>query len=200
MSRLPPWCSKDGYSRICTYALVCVRTPDQGVTPAQLASSSGHVSWAQIPQQHRQDRRAATCGARRASRSQPPPRCSRSAPPTLLIAPAEPDPEGLPSAVRLQPGSETAAQTCLPGRGYLWAGAACCRSLCCGALQCGTCLLWPCCSDRTPARTVFSLATLERGCLWVLCRQSGGCRNVVGGQDLTRFEAAAASAAAASAC
>ena len=41
--------------------------------------------------------------------TQPPPRCSRSASPTLLIAPAAPDPEGLPGAGRLQSRSETAA-------------------------------------------------------------------------------------------
>ena len=40
------------------------------------------------------------------------PRCSCSAPSTLLIAPAEPDPEGLPGACQLQSGSETAARTC----------------------------------------------------------------------------------------
>eukprot|EP01046_Picozoa_sp_COSAG06_P007376 COSAG06_NODE_360_length_16832_cov_9.250209_8_plen_117_part_00 len=41
--------------------------------------------------------------------TQPPPRCSRSASPTLLIAPAARDPEGLPGAGRLQSRSETAA-------------------------------------------------------------------------------------------
>ena len=41
-----------------------------------------------------------------------PPRCSRNAPLTLLIAPAEPGPEDLPGACQLWSGSETAAQTC----------------------------------------------------------------------------------------
>ena len=65
-----------------------------------------HVSWAQ-------DWQAARDAQRSPSLAQPPPRCSRSAPPTLLIAPAEPDPEGLPGAGQLQSGSETAARTCL---------------------------------------------------------------------------------------
>jgi hypothetical protein len=40
------------------------------------------------------------------------PRCSRNVPSTLLIAPAEPGPEGLPGACQLQLGPETAARTC----------------------------------------------------------------------------------------
>ena len=46
--------------------------------------------------------------------------------------------------------------------------AACCWSLSCAAGA--TCLLGPCCSDRTPARAVFSLAALGgvRGC-WRCC-------------------------------
>ena len=67
----------------------------------------GHVSWAQRPQ----DRQAARDARRSSSLTQPPPRCSRSALLTLLIALAEPDPEGLPGAGRLQLGSETAART-----------------------------------------------------------------------------------------
>ena len=50
------------------------------------------------------------CCAHTASSSGP--RCSRNAPSTLLIASAEPDPEGLPGACQLQLGSETAARTC----------------------------------------------------------------------------------------
>ena len=50
------------------------------------------------------------CCAHTASSSAP--RCSRNAPSTLLIAPAEPGPEGLPGACQLQLGSETAARTC----------------------------------------------------------------------------------------
>merc|ERR1711934_322589 len=72
---------------------------------------NGHVarpSWAQRPQ----DRQVARDARRSSSLTQPPPRCSRSALLTLLIAPAEPDPEGLPGAGRLQLGSETAARTC----------------------------------------------------------------------------------------
>ena len=65
-----------------------------------------HVSWAQ-------DWQAARDAQRSPSLTQPPPRCSRSAPPTLLIAPAEPDPEVLPGAGQLQSGSETTARTCL---------------------------------------------------------------------------------------
>jgi hypothetical protein len=71
-------------------------------TPLRLTKTS-HVSWAQ-------DWQAARDAQRSPSLAQPPPRCSRSAPPTLLIAPAEPDPEGLPGAGQLQSGSETAAQ------------------------------------------------------------------------------------------
>ena len=59
-------------------------------------------------------RSAAAAWRRRAPRQRAaaPPRCSRNAPLTLLIAPAEPGPEGLPGACQLWSGSETAAQTC----------------------------------------------------------------------------------------
>jgi len=50
------------------------------------------------------------CCAHTASSSRP--RCSRNVPSTLLIAPAEPGPEGLPGACQLQLGPETAARTC----------------------------------------------------------------------------------------
>ena len=59
-----------------------------------------------------EDWQAARDAQRSPSLTQPPPRCSRSALLTLLIALAEPDPEGLPGAGRLQLGSETAARTC----------------------------------------------------------------------------------------
>ena len=47
------------------------------------------------------------------------------------------------------------------------------RAACCWSLSCAAgaaCLLGPCCSDRTPARAVFSLAALGgvRGC-WRCC-------------------------------
>ena len=95
-------------------------------------------------------------------------RCSRSALLTLLIAPAEPDPEGLPGAGWLQLGSETAARTCqraacgLPATAVLPAA---------GALSvCQDCLLGPCCSGCIPVRALVSPAALGevRGC-W-------GCR------------------------
>ena len=44
---------------------------------------------------------------------QPPPRCSRSAQPSLLIARADPDPDNLRGACWLQSWVETAARTCL---------------------------------------------------------------------------------------
>jgi hypothetical protein len=44
---------------------------------------------------------------------QAPPRCSRSAQPSLLIARADPDPDNLRSACWLQSWIETAARTCL---------------------------------------------------------------------------------------
>ena len=84
-----------------------VRRPNSAVQVMR----NGHVarpSWAQRPQ----DRQVARDARRSSSLTQPPPRCSRSALLTLLIAPAEPDPEGLPGAGRLQLGSETAARTC----------------------------------------------------------------------------------------
>ena len=53
------------------------------------------------------------CGRRAPrQRAAAPARCSRNAPPTLLIAPAEPGPEGVPGACQLWSGSETAAQAC----------------------------------------------------------------------------------------
>jgi hypothetical protein len=47
------------------------------------------------------------------TRALQPPRCSRSAPLNLRIAPTEPEPEGLRGAYWLQFGVETAARTCL---------------------------------------------------------------------------------------
>ena len=52
--------------------------------------------------QRPQDRQAARDAWRSSSLTQPPSRCSRSALLTLLIAPVEPDPEGLPGAGWLQ--------------------------------------------------------------------------------------------------
>jgi hypothetical protein len=45
--------------------------------------------------------------------TQPPPRCSRSAQPSLLIARADPDPDNLRGACWLQSWVETATRTCL---------------------------------------------------------------------------------------
>ena len=45
--------------------------------------------------------------------TQPPPRCSRSVQPSLLIAWADPDPDNLRGACWLQSWVETAARTCL---------------------------------------------------------------------------------------
>ena len=137
-----------------------------------------HVSWAQ-------DWQAAHDAQRSPSLAQPPPRCSRSAPPTLLIAPAEPDPEGLPGAGQLQSGSETAARTCLraacglpaaPGLPAAGASAAlqalpvCLGPAAATAPLLGTCSVW-----RLPG--VFGGAG---GAVLAL----GGCRNVFGGQGL----------------
>jgi hypothetical protein len=108
-----------------------------------------HASWAQRPQ----DRQAAR-GAWRSSSltqpTQPPPRCSRSALLTLLTAPAEPDPEGLPGAGRLQLGSETAARTCqrdacgLPAAAVLpAAGALSVRTVCSGPAAAAASLIGP---------------------------------------------------------
>ena len=55
--------------------------------------------------------------------TQPPPRCSRSGSPSLLIARADPDLENLRGACWLQSRVETAGRTCL------WA--ACCHSAAC---------------------------------------------------------------------
>ena len=105
-----------------------------------------HVSWAQRPQ----DRQAARDARRSSSLTQPPPRCSRSALLTLLIAPAEPDPEGLPGAGRLQLGSETAARTCqraacgLPAAAALRAaGALSASPVCSGPAAAGASLFGP---------------------------------------------------------
>ena len=118
-----------------------------------------HVSWAQ-------DWQAARDAQRSPSLAQPPPRCSRSAPPTLLIAPAEPDPEGLPGAGQLQSGSETAARTCLRAACGLPAAPGLPAAGASAALQRAACLLGACCSDRTRVRTLFSPAALGgvRGC------------------------------------
>ena len=77
-------------------------------------------------------------------------RCSRSALLTLLIAPAEPDPEGLPGAGRLQLGSETAARTCqraacgLPAAAALRAaGALSASPVCSGPAAAGASLFGP---------------------------------------------------------
>ena len=137
-----------------------------------------HVSWAQ-------DWQAARDAQRSPSLTQPPPRCSRSAPPTLLIAPAEPDPEGLPGAGQLQSGSETAARTCLraacglpaaPGLPAAGASAVlqalpvCLGPAAATAPLLGTCSVW-----RLPG--VFGGAG---GAVLAL----GGCRNVFGGRGL----------------
>ena len=105
-----------------------------------------HVSWAQRPQ----DRQVARDARRSSSLTQPPPRCSRSALLTLLIAPAEPDPEGLPGAGWLQLGSETAARTCqraacgLPAAAALRAaGALSASPVCSGPAAAGASLFGP---------------------------------------------------------
>ena len=112
--------------------------------------------------QRPQDRQAAHDAWRSSSLTQPPSRCSRSALLTLLIAPVEPDPEGLPGAGWLQLGSETAARTCqraacgLPATAVLPAA---------GAMSvCQDCLLGPCCSGCIPVRTLFSPAAF--GGVW----------------------------------
>ena len=104
------------------------------------------------------------CCAHTASSSRP--RCSRNVPSTLLIAPAEPGPEGLPGACQLQLGPGPASGLpvgCLPPQ------------LCrpphhCLAAHCWPCLLGPCCSGCIPARVSFSPVALGgvRGC-WGCC-------------------------------
>ena len=109
------------------------------------------------------------CCAHTASSSGP--RCSRNVPSTLLIAPAEPGPEGLPGACQLQlgpgqlgPGPASGLPVgCLPPQ------------LCrpphhCLAAHCWPCLLGPCCSGCIPARVSFSPLALGgvRGC-WGCC-------------------------------
>ena len=100
--------------------------------------------------QRPQDRQAARDAWRSSSLTQPPSRCSRSALLTLLIAPAEPDPEGLPGAGRLQLGSETAARTCqraacgLPAAAALRAaGALSASPVCSGPAAAGASLFGP---------------------------------------------------------
>ena len=100
--------------------------------------------------QRPQDRQAARDARRSSSLTQPPPRCSRSALLTLLIAPAEPDPEGLPGAGRLQLGSETAARTCqraacgLPAAAALRAaGALSASPVCSGPAAAGASMFGP---------------------------------------------------------
>ena len=126
-----------------------VRRPN---SPVQ-AMRNGHVarpSWAQRPQ----DRQAARDARRSSSLTQPPPRCSRSALLTLLIAPAEPDPEGLPGAGRLQLGSETAARTCqraacgLPAAAALRAAGALSASPVCSGHAAAVLSLFELCSVR----------------------------------------------------
>jgi hypothetical protein len=146
-----------------------------------------HASWAQRPQ----DRQAAR-GAWRSSSltqpTQPPPRCSRSALLTLLTAPAEPDPEGLPGAVGCSWGPKR-----LPGPASgLPAG--------CLPLQC--CLLLELCLLGLSARALLQRlhpcsgpgqsdsSWICSGVLGVPRVALGGSRNVFGGQDLksTGFE------------
>ena len=145
---------------------------------------NGHVarpSWAQRPQ----DRQAARDARRSSSLTQPPPRCSRSALLTLLIAPAEPDPEGLPGAGRLQLGSETAARTCqraacgLPAAAALRAAGALPASPVCSSARGLLQRSYPC-SNSVQSGSF-------RGCSGVLGVPRvalGGSRNVFCGEDL----------------
>ena len=152
-----------------------VRRPNSAVQ-AMRNGHLCHVSWAQRPQ----DRQVARDARRSSSLTEPPPRCSRSALLTLLIAPAEPDPEGLPGAGRLQLGSETAARTCqraacgLPAAAALRAAGALPAALSArGLLQ----RSYPC-SNSVQSGSF-------RGCLGVLEVPRvalGGCRNVFCGQ------------------
>ena len=91
--------------------------------------------------------------------TQPPPRCSRSGSPSLLIARADPDLENLRGACWLQSRVETAGRTCL------WAA---CGLPAATALPAAGALFavhfwWPyvlgsCCSSHIPARAPFSPA------------------------------------------
>ena len=124
----------------------------QNLPPAQLAGSHGALVTAGPRQlgtkaagQAGSPRRAALVEPHAAST-----RCSRSALLTLLIAPAEPDPEGLPGAGRLQLGSETAARTCqraacgLPATAALRAaGALSASPVCSGPAAAGASLFGP---------------------------------------------------------
>ncbi len=130
----------------------CPSSPAQNVPPAQLAGSHGALVTAGPRQlgtkaagQAGSPRRAALVEPHAAST-----RCSRSALLTLLIAPAEPDPEGLPGAGRLQLGSETAARTCqraacgLPAAAALRAaGALSASPVCSGPAAAGASLFGP---------------------------------------------------------
>eukprot|EP01051_Picozoa_sp_SAG22_P002335 SAG22_NODE_102_length_20195_cov_3.248308_19_plen_211_part_00 len=127
-------------------------SPAQNGPPAQLAGSHGALVTAGPRQlgtkaagQAGSPRRAALVEPHAAST-----RCSRSALLTLLIAPAEPDPEGLPGAGRLQLGSETAARTCqraacgLPAATALRAaGALSASPVCSGPAAAGASLFGP---------------------------------------------------------
>ena len=130
----------------------CPSSPARLVPPAQLAGSHGALVTAGPRQlgtkaagQAGSPRRAALVEPHAAST-----RCSRSALLTLLIAPAEPDPEGLPGAGRLQLGSETAARTCqraacgLPAAAALRAaGALSASPVCSGPAAAGASLFGP---------------------------------------------------------
>ena len=138
------------------------------------------------------------CCAHTASSSGP--RCSRNAPSTLLIAPAEPGPEGLPGACQLQLGSETAARTC--------------QRAACG-LPATTALPATTSLSRCPLLALSARALLQRphpcsgliqsgssrgcsgvlGLLGLLCVALGGRRNVGGEFEWsTSFEFLAVSA------
>ena len=110
------------------------------------------------------------------------PRCSRNVPSTLLIAPAEPGPEGLPGACQLQLGPETAARTC--------------QRAACG-LPATTALLATASLSRCPLLALSARALLQRlhpcsgliqsassrgcsGLLGLLCVAVVGRRNVGG--------------------
>lgn len=89
---------------------------------------------------------------------QAPPRCSRSAQPSLLIARADPDPDNLRGACWLQSWVETAARTCLWAACGLPATTALLLERCFAVHCWWPYVLGPCCSSRIPARAPLSPA------------------------------------------
>jgi len=148
-------------------------TPDQGVPLLQLASSPGHVSWAQSTAG--QAGQAARDGAARSSSltqsastpllSQRPAHPAHQSPRPRPTPRAFPAPSGCSQGLKWPRRPACKLPAGLPGRGCLLPE----PLLRCAAVRCLS--AWACCSDRTPARTLFSLAALGgvRGCLGVLC-------------------------------